>query len=340
MIFFSEFFVFSSKFSPKILYFISSSAWYQKQIQPTPRPGSCVLETLEIQNRTCTQRELFYNLGNFIKTQSEINNFGVNITDRGTTNVTIHNKNFINYDVYVVGSIAGLIKFTLFDEEIDISNRPYGLCISSNMLELDSEVYGNYILIVEKYSIFVQLCSQRIWETIPLVMITGNGFPSNNTRLLVNKISDNSKSEICYLGDYDPHGILILLSYIYSSKLVNEVNYCDSNTNQDHNINNPFRTVSRYRWLGIRSDDVLRYDVKNLLSLSPNELSVLKRLRSDPRVILNTELREEVENNLHKKVEIEAVGECVNPGGISQYIVDKLDSVDKVLWKVISAKPS
>lgn len=89
--------------------------------------------------------------------------------------------------------------------------------------------------------------------------------------------------------------------------------------------------VSRYRWLGIKIEDVMRYDVKNFLTLSPNEVSVLKRLKSDPRVILNPELRYEVENNLWKKIEIEAVAECVNPGGISQYVLDKLDGMNKII---------
>ncbi|PRP84885.1 meiotic recombination protein SPO11-2 [Planoprotostelium fungivorum] len=72
---------------------------------------------------------------------------------------------------------------------------------------------ARYILIVEKESVFDRLCEDRIWASIPLIVICGRGFPDMATRKLVVRLSHKFHLTLLGLFDYNVGGYLVLQAY-------------------------------------------------------------------------------------------------------------------------------
>ena len=72
---------------------------------------------------------------------------------------------------------------------------------------------ARYILVVEKDAVFTYLCGQRIWDTLPCVVVTGCGYPPLSVRATVKKLSYQFSLPVLGLFDYNPHGLRILLTY-------------------------------------------------------------------------------------------------------------------------------
>ncbi|AFZ80374.1 hypothetical protein BEWA_032270 [Theileria equi strain WA] len=214
--------------------------------------------------------------------------------------------------------IAGSIEFITGEDRIDVATKYYGVNITYDMLSFKANLKANHVLVVEKYTVFMSLCHSRIWKKLPIILITGCGFPSNNTRKLVEDLSMNSDIEICYLGDYDPHGFLIFLSYAKGS-----VSTRINSLIPDVHINR--RKGNRYKWIGIRASDVEEYGIKKVVDLTKREMRILENLISDPEVAENTLLRHEIEQQRTvQKIEIEALEESTSTGVLFEYVIRKI----------------
>ena len=75
-------------------------------------------------------------------------------------------------------------------------------------------VAASYALVVEKDSVFDRLRRERIWERVPLVLVTAKGFPDLATRAFLRGIQNRFPS-VATLGlvDWNPSGALILRAY-------------------------------------------------------------------------------------------------------------------------------
>ena len=72
-------------------------------------------------------------------------------------------------------------------------------------------VAASYALVVEKDAVFDRLRRERIWERVPLVLVTAKGFPDLATRAFLKGIQNRFPS-VTTLGlvDWNPSGALIL----------------------------------------------------------------------------------------------------------------------------------
>ena len=75
-------------------------------------------------------------------------------------------------------------------------------------------VAASYALVVEKDAVFDRLRRERIWERVPLVLVTAKGFPDLATRAFLKGIQNRFPS-VTTLGlvDWNPSGALILRAY-------------------------------------------------------------------------------------------------------------------------------
>ena len=76
---------------------------------------------------------------------------------------------------------------------------------------------ARYILVVEKDAVFTYLCGQRIWDSLPCILVTGCGYPPLSVRAVVKQLSNDLSLPVLGLFDYNPHGVRILLTYKYGS---------------------------------------------------------------------------------------------------------------------------
>ena len=76
---------------------------------------------------------------------------------------------------------------------------------------------ARYILVVEKDAVFTYLCGQRIWNTLPCIVVTGCGYPPLSVRAVVKKLVTQFSLPVVGLFDYNPHGVRILLTYKFGS---------------------------------------------------------------------------------------------------------------------------
>ena len=111
----------------------------------------------------------------------------------------------------------------------------HAIPISSGM---EYTIQGNleFVIVVEKDTVFDTLRSSMIWTRLPCVLITGRGKPDEYTRYLVSSLAKRTHATVVYLGDWNPHGMEIYLCYRIGSY---EMAYASENL------------VANVRWLGL-----------------------------------------------------------------------------------------
>ncbi|OLQ17179.1 Protein of unknown function C-terminus (DUF2399) family protein [Cryptosporidium hominis] len=121
------------------------------------------------------------------------------------------------------GIIGGRIKLIyknsdfLDVEELGVSGATITDIFDPNDSKYIIKTNVKYLLVIEKASIFQYLMEREIYNRIPCLIITGKGFPDISTRKLVSDIICKSGITALYLGDFDPHGINIYLTYVRGS---------------------------------------------------------------------------------------------------------------------------
>ena len=113
---------------------------------------------------------------------------------------------------------------------------------------------ARYILVVEKDAVFTYLCGQRIWDTLPCVVVTGCGYPPLSVRATVKKLSHQFSLPVLGLFDYNPHGLRILLTYKFGSRTMGLESHAFA--------------VEEMRWLGVHHGDIFDSDGKCLIDES------------------------------------------------------------------------
>jgi len=96
-----------------------------------------------------------------------------------------------------------------------------GFAITGNMLELDAmRIHSDcaYVIVVEKDAVFQRLLNERIFDTIPCVVITAKGFPDLATRKFLALLRDALEynpivARFYMLADFNPSGLWIWATY-------------------------------------------------------------------------------------------------------------------------------
>lgn len=78
---------------------------------------------------------------------------------------------------------------------------------------------ADYILVVEKDTVFTRLVQDKIFEKVKtkIILITAKGFPDINTRVLLKRLEKDLSIPIYIIVDADPHGIEIMFTYKFGS---------------------------------------------------------------------------------------------------------------------------
>lgn len=103
------------------------------------------------------------------------------------------------------------------------------------------------VVVVEKDATFSRLMQDRLLVLIPSAMlVTGKGYPDVAVRVLLRRLADTYPAlRMIYVGDADPHGIEIFLTYFAGPM---------SGT---HVLGGgDLRLFDRIRWVGIHMEDV------------------------------------------------------------------------------------
>ncbi|KAH8741346.1 hypothetical protein FG386_003193 [Cryptosporidium ryanae] len=219
--------------------------------------------------RKIALRELYYINNWLFKNQSQV----VKIVQEFTELLRVQRR-VIGLFPSPKGTIGGRVKFVYRDSEIlDVEDLGITGATITDLFEalgedLIAKTDMKYILVVEKASIFQYLMERKIFNRIPCILVTGKGFPDISTRKLVSKLTNHLKIKTIFLGDFDPHGINIYLTYVRGS----------------NNYESQMAACPNIYYLGIHFEDTFVLPIETKLTLTNNDKSVLKVLVEDPIV--------------------------------------------------------
>jgi meiotic recombination protein SPO11 len=73
---------------------------------------------------------------------------------------------------------------------------------------------AKYLLVVEKDAVFAKLANERVWDRLPMVLVTAKGFPDLATRAFLRRLARRfPEARALALVDWNPSGLLILQTY-------------------------------------------------------------------------------------------------------------------------------
>mmetsp|Transcript_6371 Transcript_6371/g.17116 ORF Transcript_6371/g.17116 Transcript_6371/m.17116 type:complete len:373 (-) Transcript_6371:94-1212(-) len=137
------------------------------------------------------------------------------------------------------------------------------------------------VLVVEKDTFFQNLLQGHLLTCLPLVLVTGRGYPDLLTRRFLQRLQrTNPQLPQVYLGDYDPHGVSIFLIYLAS---------CPS-----------------MRWLGMHEAHVRGLPEQAALPFTPRDHALRASLLKRPEVAGNEQFTAQV-SAMDRKFELEAL---------------------------------
>lgn len=181
---------------------------------------------------------------------------------------------------------------------------------------------------VEKDAVFTYLCSQRLWDSLPCVLVTGCGYPPLSVRAVVKQLSVQLGIPVLGLFDYNPHGLQILLTYKLGSIRMGLEGHA-------YAVN--------IQWLGLHYQDVvegegeeqrLRVDESSLQQWSAADERVFVAVRSRVESTMSPAYCREVAlmATFRRKAEIEAINSSISGG-------QHLDSLENsIIHKIICKK--
>ncbi|CAK9054426.1 Transmembrane 9 superfamily member 4 (Endomembrane protein 10) (Transmembrane nine protein 4) (AtTMN4) [Durusdinium trenchii] len=253
--------------------------------------------------RTCTQRELFYRA---ISDCREL--FGSqSVMDRalrdavGALQVGRPHLGILTAEK---GLLAGDIAFKDPSAFASLAAQgSSGTSISESMLKDDNNIQigekAKVVLVVEKDTIFQHLLHSRLLAALPMILVTGRGYPDLLTRRFLQKLHRIAPHLLqLYLGDFDPDGVAIYLLYRTS---------CE-----------------QLRWLGLHSDDVKKLPVEAGVSLSKRDHTLQASLLRREEVRRNPLLTDEI-RSMTRKFELEALHAAYADEGMAlKFIPDKI----------------
>eukprot|EP00397_Hematodinium_sp_SG-2012_P026946 GEMP01028280.1.p1 GENE.GEMP01028280.1~~GEMP01028280.1.p1 ORF type:complete len:320 (+),score=64.34 GEMP01028280.1:169-1128(+) len=223
--------------------------------------------------RTCTQRELFYRAkGILFTTQQHMNSALQDV---------MHLFHLSREELGVFAGERGLVSSRVLTfNGLSCDNTP----ISDALMRRSIGGTPSVALVVEKETVFAHLVGSGMLEMLPIVIVTSKGFPDILTRRLLQWLDITfPQLPVIYLGDFDPHGVLIFLTYL--------------------------QALPRLHWLGIRSEDVACLPERTALPFSTRDDSILASLQQNPIVTRHPQYLHEVQAmaQFNAKFEVEAM---------------------------------
>lgn len=185
---------------------------------------------------------------------------------------------------------------------------------------------ARYILVVEKDAVFTYLCGQRLWDSLPCVLVTGCGYPPLSVRAVLKQLSTELQLPVLGLFDYNPHGIQILLTYKIGSVRMGLESHA---------------YALDLKWLGLHHQDImeedpggsggrLKVEASALQQWTASDHRVFSGVQSRMRGLAMAEPRYGRELALMEKSKVKAEIEAIN--GSDRHL-DSLEN--KIIHKII-----
>ena len=176
---------------------------------------------------------------------------------------------------------------------------------------------ARYILVVEKDAVFTYLCGQRIWDSLPCIIVTGCGYPPLSVRAVIKQLSDQLRVPVLGLFDYNPHGVRILLTYKHGSTRMGM---------EAHSY------AVDIKWLGVHHSDLFdssteqpRVELSAIQQWKATDERVYSSVATNVAAMECPQYSREV--SLMGKVKVKAEIEVLNTGGfdsLEQKIIQKI----------------
>ena len=206
--------------------------------------------------RTATQRELFYRVvseGSGLFSSQQIMDRAM----RDAVGALRIGRPHLGVLTTEKGLLAGEISFS-HDNSLSVAAQgATGTCIGESMLDHRTRFHvgerAQIVLVVEKDTVFQHLLQSKLFTTLPLILVTGRGYPDVLTRRFLQKLHRVAPRLMqVYLGDFDPDGVAIYLVY--------------------------HRSCSHLRWLGMHEPDVSKLPSGACLPLSKRDKALQQSL--------------------------------------------------------------
>lgn len=179
---------------------------------------------------------------------------------------------------------------------------------------------ARYILVVEKDAVFTYLCGQRIWDTLPCIIVTGCGYPPLSVRATVKTLAHQFSLPVVGLFDYNPHGVRILLTYKFGSARMGL---------ESHSY-----AVDNIQWVGVHYRDLFDEDKK----CQVDETALQSWTVSDERVFSGIQTQVMAMDNPHYTREVQLMRECRVKAEIESLNSGGLDSLEQTIIRKILRK--
>jgi DNA topoisomerase-6 subunit A len=218
-----------------------------------------------------------------------------------------------------MGSMVGKIIMEDNGDVIDCSKLGRGgYSIPSITDELSfKKVDADYVLYMEKASIFERLNEDKFWQKNNCILVTSQGQTTRGIRRLLQRISEEKNLPIYVLCDYDVYG-----AYIYSVIKYGSIALAHASERL---------TIPNVKYIGITGDDVEKYELKkHLIKLTEQDTSRMKQVSAYDWFKDNKEWQRQFKmmKEMGGKVEIQAL----SARGISfiseKYLPEKIKNKD------------
>ncbi|XP_078430074.1 spo11/DNA topoisomerase VI, subunit A protein isoform X2 [Wolffia australiana] len=215
-----------------------------------------IVRQLLQENRHASKRDIYYMHPSLFSEQT--------VVDSAIKNICIllqcsrHNLNVVPAGK---GLMMGWLRFTGGDRIYDCIKKPNSAYpIPVHVEEIEGLVSAaQYILVVEKETVFKRLANDKFCSKNRCIVITGRGYPDVSTRRFLKHLVENIQLPVYCLVDCDPYGIDILMTYKFGSTQMA--------------FDARLMCVPEVYWLGVLPSDQRRYSLPDrcLLPLSPED---------------------------------------------------------------------
>ncbi|KAI4339955.1 hypothetical protein MLD38_024837 [Melastoma candidum] len=274
-----------------------------------------IIQQLLQEKKHGSKRDIYYMYPSLFSAQS--------VVDRAINDLCIildcsrHNLNVVSVGK---GLVMGWLRFTEAGSWYDcMNNLNAAHSVPVHVEKVDDILsMAQYILVVEKESVFQRLANDRFCSRNHCIVITGRGYPDVPTRRFLRLLFETLHLPTFCLVDCDPFGFDILTTYRFGSQQMAQ---------EAKLLCNP-----EIRWLGAFPSDFEKYRLpeESLLPLTENDERKIKAMLG--RCYLQREVpgwRSELELMLQRRVKFEI--EALSVQSISflcqEYIPSKIDEV-------------
>eukprot|EP00928_Gymnodinium_smaydae_P025910 TRINITY_DN20503_c0_g1_i1.p1 TRINITY_DN20503_c0_g1~~TRINITY_DN20503_c0_g1_i1.p1 ORF type:complete len:404 (-),score=58.88 TRINITY_DN20503_c0_g1_i1:70-1215(-) len=261
---------------------------------------------LNVTGRTATQRELFYRAnadgeGQLFREQQAMDH-----AIRDVSGTLCIGRPRMGVFTTEKGRVAGTLRFFSSERSGIESGRSVtagaaGIAIGEPMLQTSAIEVGSArcILVVEKDTFFQHLLQWRLLEALPLVLVTGRGYPDLLTRRLLQRLVRVAPElPLVYMGDYDPHGVNIYLTYRASCPTL--------------------------RWLGLHAGDTRNLPPEASMQLTRRDLVLRDRLLKQLAALKDDACRAQL-LAMERKFELEALHAAHGADGVAlRFVPEKI----------------